>query len=35
MKKRLQQWLWFIGLYIAGVAVILVLTKLLHFFIPH
>jgi hypothetical protein len=35
MKKRLRQWLWFIGLYIAGVTTIILVTKLLRYFIPH
>lgn len=35
MKNRLRQWLWFIGLYLAGVATISVISKLLRWFIPH
>ena len=35
MKKRLRQWLWFIGLYVAGVTTIIVVSKLLRYFIPH
>lgn len=35
MKKRIRQWLWFIGLYVASVATIIVVSKLLGYFIPH
>lgn len=35
MKKRLRQWCWFIGLYVAGVATIIMVSKLLRWFIPH
>ncbi len=35
MKKHIREWLWFIGLYVAGVTSVASFSALCHYLIPH